>query len=173
MGLNVGCRLTELSDVAQDARIPLALLYPTQQPEQTERFGPYALDVARDAPLDGQRVALIAISHGNGGSPWVHRDLAKRLAQAGYVVALPEHTGNSRNDNSLAGTAANLANRLRHITLAIDAACADVVVGKALASDRVGVVGHSIGACTALAVAGGKPVTGPARRVMEGRILCA
>jgi predicted dienelactone hydrolase len=77
------------------------------------------------------------------------------------VVALPEHPGNSRNDNSLAGTAANLENRPRHVSLTIDAVLRDAEIKRRLASERVGVIGHSIGGYTGLAVAGGKPWAAP------------
>jgi predicted dienelactone hydrolase len=82
--------------------------------------------------------------------------MAKHLARAGFLVALPEHRGNSRNDNSLAGTVANLENRPRHISLTMDAVFADPAI-KDFAAERVGVIGHSIGGYTALAVAGGQP----------------
>jgi predicted dienelactone hydrolase len=78
-----------------------------------------------------------------------------------FLVALPEHRGNSRNDNSLAKTAANLENRPRHISLAIDAVFGDPLIKNHLAPARVGVIGHSIGGYTALALAGGQPWAAP------------
>ncbi len=152
-----GCRTADTSDPVQGARVPLRLLYPTRAAGTTERFGPYALEVAVDAPVDGDALPLVVVSHGNGGSPWVYRDLAAHLAQAGFVVALIEHPGNNRHDSSLEHTVANLENRPRHVRLAVDAAFADALVGPHLRRGGVGVVGHSIGAYTALAVAGGRP----------------
>jgi predicted dienelactone hydrolase len=164
MNPSCGCRQVEVQDTVQGATIPLALLYPALGVEATEHFGPYALDVARDAPpLDGTW-PLVLVSHGNGGTPWAYREMARHLVQAGFVVALPAHTGNTRNDNQLAGTAANLANRPRHVSLSIDAALADPVLGSHIAATGVGVIGHSIGGYTALAAAGGKPWTGPQER---------
>ncbi|MCD6026160.1 MAG: hypothetical protein K0R08_679, partial [Solimicrobium sp.] len=83
------------------------------------------------------------------------------LARAGFVVALPEHPGNNRTDNSLEGTIANLENRPRHIRLVIDAAFANLVIGQMLLRNRVALIGHSMGGYTALAVAGGKSMAGP------------
>jgi predicted dienelactone hydrolase len=128
------------------------------------RFGPYTLAVAQDAPPVGEQLPLVILSHGNGGTPWAYRDLAKHLARSNFVVALPEHLGNSRNDNSLAHTAANLENRPRHLTLSIDAVFDDAVMKAHLAPARVGVIGHSIGGYTALALAGGQPWAGTARK---------
>ena len=51
----------------------------------------------------------------------IGRPIALHLARAGFVVALPEHPGNNRSDNSLANTAVNLANRPRHVRLVLDA----------------------------------------------------
>jgi predicted dienelactone hydrolase len=83
--------------------------------------------------------------------------LAAGLARGGFVVVLPEHPGNNRHHNELAGTAAILANRPRQVCLAIDWAYADEALGAHLVSDAVAVIGHSLGGYTALAVAGGRP----------------
>ncbi len=156
-----GCRLLDIEDAVQGAVVPLALLYPADGVETEEHFGPYTVNVAKDAPPAAGAHPLVLISHGNAGTPWAYRQMARHLVQAGFVVALPAHTGNTRHDNSLAGTAANLANRPRHITLAIDAALADPVLKHHIAADGAAVIGHSIGGYTALAVAGGQPWCGP------------
>ncbi|HEX5345406.1 MAG TPA: alpha/beta hydrolase [Duganella sp.] len=156
-----GCRLVNIKDEVQGAVVPTAFLYPARGEEKPEQFGPYSLEVGLDAPPVEGVWPLVLISHGNSGTPWAYRQLAKHLVLAGFVVALPAHTGNTRLDNSLAGTAANLANRPRHITLAIDAALADAALGAHIDSARVAVIGHSIGGYTALAAAGGQAWSGP------------
>jgi predicted dienelactone hydrolase len=168
MTLSCGCRLVNIDDTVQGATVPAAYLYPAVGDEKTERFGPYALDVARDAPPAAGNWPLVVISHGHSGTPWAYRQLAKHLVLAGFMVALPAHTGNTRTDNTLAGTAANLANRPRHVTLAIDAALNDATLGRHVAmlagGANVAVIGHSIGGYTALAAAGGQPWSGPYER---------
>lgn len=178
--ITIGCRALDVMDTVQGARIPSWVVYPApgpapgpaqgraQGPEQIERFGPYELAVTMGAPVAGDRLPLVVISHGNGGSPWTHRGLAAHLARAGFVVALLEHPGNSRSDNSLAFTAANLANRPRHLGLVLDAVFQDEQLGArlapagvGLATAGVGLIGHSIGAYTALALAGGRPTSLP------------
>jgi predicted dienelactone hydrolase len=149
--MNVGCRVLDVMDPAQ-GRVPAWVLYPARGPEREEQFGSYSLAVAMDAPVEGKNLPVAVISHGNNGTSWTHRGLAAHLARAGFVVALLEHPGNSRNDGSLAGTAANLTNRPRHVRLLIDAVAA--IFG---AAPTVAVIGHSIGGYTALAVAGGRP----------------
>lgn len=164
MNVVCGCLLGKVHDAVQGADIPLALLYPARGEEHTEHFGPYSLDVALDAPPAEGVYPLVVISHGHSGTPWAYRELAKHLVLAGFVVALPAHTGNTRLDNSMAGTAANLANRPRHITLTIDAALKHAKLGAHIADTGVAIIGHSIGGYTALAAAGGEPWSGPYER---------
>jgi len=159
--VTVGCRALNVEDVVQGARVPVQILYPSRAPERLEQFGPYPLAIATDAPVEGERLPLVVISHGTGGSPWTYRGMAVHLARAGFVVALPEHPGNNRSDNSLANTAANLENRPRHVRLVLDAVFGDAQLGKRLSPSGVGVVGHSMGGYTALAVAGGRPSSFP------------
>jgi predicted dienelactone hydrolase len=159
--MSCGYRSLKVHDTIQNIDLSVVLFYPAFGEEQLLQFGPYSAEVAQNAPLVGDALRQVVISHGNSGTPWAYRDLAKRLAQAGFVVLLPEHHGNSRHDNSLAGTAANLLNRPRHISLALDVLAADPMFANRLASARVGIIGHSIGGYTALALAGGRPWSGP------------
>jgi predicted dienelactone hydrolase len=57
----------------------------------------------------------------------------------------------------LAGSAANLANRPRHVRLVLDAVFGDEQLGKRVSAAGAGVIGHSLGGYTALALAGGRP----------------
>jgi predicted dienelactone hydrolase len=157
---NAGYRALEAMDRVQGARVPVHVLYPTGADAVTERFGPYSIEAARDAPVGGERLPLVAVSHGSHGTPWAHRGLAALLARSGFAVVLVEHPGDSRADHSLAGTPANLANRPRHLRLAIDAVLADGVIGPWVVPE-VTVVGHSAGGYTALALAGGRPISLP------------
>jgi predicted dienelactone hydrolase len=155
--MNVGYRGLAVRDAVQGVTLPVWVLYPTSLLEQARSFGPYTMAVATDAPVAGQDLPLVVISHGNNGSPLTHRDTAIALAQAGFVVAMPEHLGNSRSDSTLAGTAAILAHRPRHLSLTIDAVLSDAAFREHVQATQVRVIGHSIGAYTALAVAGGQP----------------
>jgi len=159
--VNVGCRILAPIDAVQGAAVPVRILYPTTAATRVEKFGLYEADIAIDAPVVGERRLLVAISHGTGSTPWAMRGLAAHLARAGFVVVLVEHPGNSRDDDSLAHTVVNLANRPRHVRLAIDAALGDPAIAPHVLHDRAAVIGHSLGGYTALAVAGGKPMALP------------
>jgi pimeloyl-ACP methyl ester carboxylesterase len=96
--------------------------------------------------------ALVVISHGNGGSGVIYRTLATALVRAGCVVALPDHPGNTRGDNGLAGTELNREQRPRHVALVIDW-CLGASPFAASLSGAVALIGHSLGGFTALALA--------------------
>ncbi|MFY0080439.1 hypothetical protein ABTQ07_22565, partial [Acinetobacter baumannii] len=76
------------------------LFYPTKAEEQTVRHGPFTFSLAENAePVMGNG-HLIVISHGSGGGPWVNADLARKLVEAGFVVAMPEHHADNYKDDS-------------------------------------------------------------------------
>ncbi len=63
------------------------------------------------------------ISHGSGGGPWVHMDLARRLVQAGFVVAIPLHKGDNHQDDGTTGPQ-SWERRPAEVSAAIDAVAA-------------------------------------------------
>ena len=152
MSFQAGYRQVELSD-ASGGPLPLVLLYPTRAAEQPVALGPYRLELAPGAAPAIGAFPLVLVSHGSGGSPLVYRTLARRLAREGMVVALPEHPGNNRNDNSQADTLANFVNRPDHIRRTIDYCLTEFAA--CLRPGAVAVIGHSLGGYTALALAGG------------------
>lgn len=173
---SAGCRIVEVQDVEAGTPIPVLVTYPSHAPEQPERIGLYNVEVALDGPVANGTYPLVVVSHGSGGSNLTHRYLAVYLARQGFVVALPEHPGNNRNNNDLAGTFTILEDRPRQVRQVIDWAYGGEVLAAHLLSKSVAVVGHSLGGYTALAVAGGRPhetVDGQIREVPvmpDGRV---
>jgi predicted dienelactone hydrolase len=160
-GRALGLRVLSPPDAVQGVPVPVRVLYPTHAAPTAHAFGPYALTAAHDAPIAGERLHVVAMSHGSGGTPWGFLGLAEHLVRGGCAVVLVEHPGDSRTDGSLSGTPATLANRPRHVRLALDALAADAALAPHVALDRIAVLGHSIGGYTALALAGGKPIALP------------
>lgn len=157
----VGYCSVELADELSDVTFPMVVFYPTFAPEKTERLGPYSVNVAKDAePREGV-FPLILISHGSGGSHLVYRTLAHHLALNGFIVGMPEHPFNNRNNNTLEGKIENLINRPRHIHIAIDWFYNNWNYARLLKPDSVAIIGHSMGGYTALALAGGVPTSLP------------
>ncbi|WP_437821798.1 alpha/beta hydrolase family protein [Sorangium sp. So ce1078] len=161
----VGSRRLVVRDQVKDLSFPVLLMYPTRVPAETVAMGPYSIEVAANAPVDECALSLVVLSHGGRGTPLAYRTIASHLAQSGYVVAMPEHPGDNRNDPSMSDTVDNLRDRPRHLRLAVDAVCSDAEIGPHLRGDDIAVIGHSMGGYTALALAGGQPWTGPGQRV--------
>ncbi|MCC3156851.1 alpha/beta fold hydrolase [Hymenobacter sp. 15J16-1T3B] len=157
----VGYCAAQVADDALGLTFPVAVFYPTAAPAQPEPIGPYQLDVSRDAAPQPGPWPLVLVSHGTGSSGLVHRNLALALARRGYVVALPEHPHNNRDDDSWAHTPQNLQARPRHLQLTIDHLQQDARLAPVLRPDAVALIGHSLGGYSALALAGGRPVSVP------------
>jgi predicted dienelactone hydrolase len=154
----VGARRLEVR--SGDRTFTLTVLYPANDSATPTdvAFGPYTMTVAINANAKAGVHAAALISHGNGGSPFTHRGTAIALAQAGFVVLLPEHVGNSRTDGSLTGTVELLTARPQQLRDALAAVASDTMLASATDLTRLMLIGHSIGAYTVLAAAGGVPV---------------
>ena len=134
---------------------PVTVFYPTQAPDQPLQRGPFALQAAwQGAPVAGNG-RLIVISHGSGGNPWVHSDLAHTLVGAGFVVSMPEHAGDNYKDPSTPGPE-SWKKRPAEVSRAIDAVAQDATLAPLVSLDRVGMYGMSAGGHTALSLAGGR-----------------
>lgn len=157
----VGYCEVELIDDHMGVTFPMAVMYPTCTPGKTENIGPYSINVSINSEPKEGVFPLILISHGSGGGHLLYRTLAHHLACNGFIVGMPEHPFNNRNNNSLEGTVKNLINRPRHLCTAIDWFFNSKKFGKLLKPDDLSIIGHSMGGYTALAVAGGLPTSFP------------
>jgi predicted dienelactone hydrolase len=155
----VGSRQLTINDETRNISFPVLVQYPTHETSKPTSFGPYTMNVSPDADIIERQFPLILISHGNGGSPLLYRTISTHLVKNGYIVAMIEHFGNNRNNNELENTNANLINRPKHISLTIDFLLSDNSINKNIVQDKIGIIGHSMGGYTALALAGGVPRT--------------
>ncbi len=170
---NVGYRAIAVRDALTDVSFPVVLWYPTlaapaplyvtgslspcRLPTILCREIAYEMPVARDAPVAGGTFGLIVVSHGAGGMALLHRDLAMALAAQGYVVAGPTHPRGKGADISGVGV---WVGRPKQVSRVIDAVLEDGQLGSHIERERIGVVGHSNGGYTALAVVGAQPSRG-------------
>ena len=137
---------------------PMGVWYPTDAtPWPTALAGLNLMDVARDAPVAGSALPLVVISHGNGGGPFSHADLALELAGHGFVVAAPMHPGDNFADQRALQSATWFVNRTREVHSAIDFMLAAWPAHEHIDPARVGIYGFSAGGFTALAAIGGVP----------------
>lgn len=185
----VGVRSVVLHDAARDRSIPVELWYPAAAEhrgadlshETQDRYGvlpgfpPVAQEAVRDATVEQPgRFPLVVFSHGFGGHRRQTTFLCTHLASHGYVVAAPDHVGNTITDmmqavlevaqgRPLPDTAALLhefaAARPADAIAAID----QLLTGQAgdlaahIDESRIGITGHSFGGWTTLAVASRDP----------------
>ncbi len=145
--------LTEIA--GRDGDGPVTVFYPSSGTAAPLKRGPFTMQLVENgAPVRGNG-RLVVLSHGSGGNPWVHSDLAIALVEAGFVVAMPEHRGDNFKDKSDIGPA-SWKRRPAEVSRAIDAVAADPRFATLVATDKVGVYGMSAGGHTALTLAGGR-----------------
>jgi predicted dienelactone hydrolase len=153
----VGFQLVQVPD-GGGGSFAAGVWYPTTaSPRPTTLLGLQLMDVAANAAVAGRGLPLVLISHGNGGGPAGHADLAMALAAAGYVVAAPMHAGDNYLDQSALATAGWLPERSRQLRLATDYMLGAWPGHDRIDASRVGAYGFSAGGFTVLTAVGARP----------------
>ncbi len=134
-----------------------AVWSPCASPPQEVKLYSVATPALLNCPLQGAKLPLIVISHGQDGWFGGHHDTAEALADAGFIVAAINHPG----DNALSAT------RTRDISVAVRRPAdikrlIDFMLGPwsdsaKIDSQRIGFFGHSRGGYTGLVLAGANP----------------
>jgi dienelactone hydrolase len=189
----VGVRTASLTDPARQRSLPTEIWYPAtdahagQDVAESTRdtyellpgFPRVWQEAVRDAAAQPGSYPLIAFSHGFGGHRRQTTFLCTHLASHGYVVAAPDHTGNTIFDiiqlmmalqsgaempDPTAMVKEFIAARPADIRFMIDRTL-DGTAGNLAAiidAHRIGMTGHSFGGWTTLAVTAGEPRIGAA-----------
>jgi len=141
--------------------IEVSLWYPT---EDASGDATVYLDLItrEDVYLDATAVAgphpVLAFSHGNGGVAEQSYFLTEHFASHGWVVAAPDHTGNTITDFDEALLADMVVLRPLDMSAMLDEVyslpASDPLAGQL--GDELAVTGHSFGGYTTLALAGGQ-----------------
>jgi predicted dienelactone hydrolase len=170
----VGLRTLTLTDSGDESRsFSVDVWYPVDAADTTGlanaeySFIPglgYTSEVSfTDAPAAEGPFPLVVYSHGSGGFRWVATFFTEFLASKGFVVAAPDHTGNTAIDGFTGGSVdspTNANNRPGDVTDTIDAVLAanadgaDPLAGR-VDDTRIGLTGHSFGGFTSLASVSG------------------
>ena len=142
---------------------PEGLSLPTQlwYPSQTNDSSPYSYDdwfqgYAVDGEPDcAEPRPVVVFSHGNTGLRYQSIFLTEHLATHGYVVAAPDHVGNTFFDDDDATLEELLVRRPLDVAAVFDALLAEPSLDGCVDADAgYAVIGHSFGGYTTLAVAG-------------------
>ena len=175
----VGHTTFTVVDAARDDReLKVDVWYPVDQKDATDGpfseyvlQGPFTLasEVAvDDLPVSSeQQHGLLVFSHGFGGINTQSTQLMEALASHGFIVASPEHTGNTALDSSDDMPAEK---RVPDVSVVIDRMFeraktpADPFEGH-VDESKVGVLGHSFGGSTALGMVAGFAGADPDARV--------
>lgn len=135
--------------------IELGIWYPSDATVSSQQLGLFTQQVAPYAAIAGQSLPLIVISHGTGGGASSHYDTAIALANAGFVVVAPSHTGDNYKDQAYAFTRHNFTDRPRQVSRVIDYMLNGWDGHAKLDPARIGMFGHSAGGFTTLILLGG------------------
>ncbi|MGL4634685.1 MAG: alpha/beta hydrolase family protein [Beijerinckiaceae bacterium] len=132
----------------------IGVWFPASGTVTHQRLGPFAQDVAMDVPVQGDRFALVVLSHGTGGNFLGHLDTANALAKAGFIVAALSHRGDNSRDNTMA-TRVDLRPKALSglITYMLDEWPSRSHIDRT----SIGAFGFSAGGFTVLVAAGGQP----------------
>ena len=134
--------------------LEVGIWYPSDTPAHPERLSLDTQTVADDAPVRGQALPLIVMSHGQGGDFSNALGTAVALANAGFVAAALTHTGDNLHDQS---RVLAIWDRSRQLHVLTDWMLHDWKDHARIDPNRIGVFGFSAGGFTALVEAGGTP----------------
>lgn len=155
----LGLRMMKAQEPVTDTQVPFAVIYPAPEApaEAASQMGPYTVHARMDARAADGKHPLVLLSHGSGGSMFGHIDLAEALARNGYIVAMPEHTGDSYRDQSGWATDRVLLGRAWQASAVISAVLDDPRLAPRVDAEHIGAAGFSAGGYTALLLLGARP----------------
>ncbi|OCW58648.1 dienelactone hydrolase [Hoeflea olei] len=159
LAAEAGTRTLAIPSAARGRDLAVTLWYPAQGDGETVAVGDNRVFAGTSASENAQPAAgrhpLVVLSHGSGSTVQAMAWLAARLAQAGYIVAGPNHPGTTSGDSSPADTAKIWA-RVDDLSTVVSALLADPGWSGSIDADRIGVLGFSLGGATAMEMAGAR-----------------
>jgi predicted dienelactone hydrolase len=145
-----------------------AVWYPCNQPPGDEKLGPFELSVTKDCPVTGEKLPLVVISHGRGGTFLDHSDTAEALADAGFVVAAINHPGDNAMDKTRTNDFSVFVERPADIKRLIDFMLGSWTAAPRIDASDIGIFGFSRGGYTGLVAVGANPHFGKSLRLCDG-----
>lgn len=152
-----GFRFIEVPADADGPVLKGAMWYPCSEPPGEIQLGPFTLIGVKDCPISGDKLPLVVVSHGAGGSFDAHHDMAETLADAGFIVAAIDHPGHTHLDMTRSGDLSVFVERPTDITRLIDFMLGTSPVAPKIDPQRIGFFGFSAGGYTGLVLIGANP----------------
>lgn len=109
----------------------------------------------RRAPHQDGSFPMVIISHGAGGNAGQFGWIAAELAQAGFVVVLPNHPGTTTG-NASAEAAVRVWERPADVTAVLDEITGNPAAYPYIDRERISMLGFSAGGYTAMAISGAR-----------------
>jgi hypothetical protein len=100
-----GFRFIEVPADTDGPALTGAMWYPCPEPPGEIAVGILTVRGVKDCPISGDKLPLVVVSHGRGGSFVNFHDTAETLADAGFTVAAINHPGDPRVSPSPIATA--------------------------------------------------------------------
>ncbi|NUB29402.1 alpha/beta hydrolase family protein [Azospirillum brasilense] len=171
------------ADPGTGKSVPILLLYPTRDPVQPIRRGPYHLNVAPEGGPALNSMPLVMMTQGPSRNGLAMVSVALFLARRGMTTAIVTHlggmepgadTGTGRGDRI--GTVPLWPELPLQLRAALDAVLDSSPMGFRVDRQRIGVLGYAAGGHAALAAAGGAADPGRLTQVCaahpDNRSLC-
>lgn len=154
---NIGQQTLSYIDNERNRPVKIEVWYPTSEKDESgERRTPLPFvlkPTIRNAAIFEKNLPLVILSHGTGGNRLGLAWLAIALAEQGYIVAAPDHWGNTF-DNKIPEYFVRYWERPLDVRFVIDILLNDESFSLIIDENRIGTAGFSLGGFTALAVAG-------------------
>ena len=115
----------------------------------------YGTPAGRNAPHQEGRFPMVVISHGAGGNAGQFGWIASVLAEAGFVVVLPNHPGTT-SGNASAEAAVRVWERPADVTAVLDEIASNPSAYPFIDPERISILGFSAGGYTAMATSGAR-----------------
>lgn len=155
----VGITYSEAYAPARDTEVDFHIWYPAKPGGRRVTVGGngvfFGTPAGRNAPHIEGKSPMIVMSHGAGGNAGQFGWIASSLAQAGYVVVLPNHPG-STSGNASAEAAVRVWERPTDISAVLDQIVDHPQNYPFIDTDRIAALGFSAGGYTAMAVSGAR-----------------
>ncbi|KEY60638.1 serine aminopeptidase domain-containing protein [Serratia sp. DD3] len=143
----------------EERQLVSRIYYPTSSHEKRQKISNNPVFVSSEAQLNAPPAAgpfpLVILSHGSGGNKESLSWLAYALVQRGIIVIATDHPG-STTGNSVPAQSIRLWEQTRDISALLDDVLVDPTWQPRISSQAIGVIGHSKGGYTAIALLGGR-----------------